>query len=582
MNYFRQALGLLNTGEKRQMVSLLCLSAVAAIAQTVAILSIMPFIILLSNPAALATSPTLGRLDELMGADSPHQLLILLGIIGISALAIGNLFIALEQWLIQKYLSRLGHRIEKDLMRTMLYRPFEYFSEHHSGRLSNVVLDQVERLVAGMIGAFITIVGNAALTAMIVLMLLFISLETTLITLFALLAMYFTVFLFLKRRIAIHGEELTRLGGNIHTAVKETLEGIREIKMNRAEGFFARRFEKSSLQLSRLAVRSGVLAFLPNFVLETLVFSGLVGVGLYFAVVAESAGMSLSFIALYGMATYRLVPALNGLFEGLSGMQHNGDAVRAVREHFENPEKDSSPSQKQSIGGGIRLKNVSYRYPHSDKDQLIGIDLDIPAGSSVCLFGESGAGKSTLLNVLAGLVRPRSGDVLCDGISISDVSLEIWRGNVGLCPQQVYLFDGTIASNIAFGAEEHEVDLERVQLVGKLAMLERYVIENASHGYQSMVGEGGHALSGGQRQRVGIARALYKDANILILDESLVGLDAANQSAIVDNLFALKGKTLILSTHDGAVARRCDNVILLDKGRLITVGKYEDVIGELP
>lgn len=580
MQYIRQALALLHADERRKIFSLLGLSIVAAAAQTVAIISIMPFIVLLSNPAAMDANPLLLRLVQLMETESPHQLLVLLGVIGILALAIGNLFVALENWLIRRYLSLLGHRIEKDLMRTMLNRPFEYFSEHHSGRLSNIFLEQVDRVVYGVIGAVFGMVSNVALTLLIVLMLLFIDLETTLITLAGLLVLYLTVFLFLKNRIARHGEELTELSGDVHTAVKETLEGIREIKINRAEEFCARRFEASSLPLARLAIRSGVLDFLPNFLLETLVFSGLVGLGLYFVVVADYAGMSLSFIALYGMAAYRLVPALDSVFESFAELQHDGDAVRLVCEHFERPTEDLPSRHSQLTGGAIHLKDVSYRYPHSDADQISNISLEIPPGSSICLFGESGAGKSTLLNVIAGLLLPRSGDLLCGDTSIMDVSLDSWRRMIGLCPQQVYLFDGTIASNVAFGIEPHEVDEDRIRLVGKLAMLDRFVAEGTAHGYQSTVGEGGKALSGGQRRRIGIARALYKDADVLILDESLAGLDDQNQAAILKHLFALPDKILIMSTHDASVARQCDKVVHLDKGCLVAEGRFDEVFGE--
>lgn len=580
MQYLRIALDLLSPREKRQIISLLGLSSVAAVAQTVAILSIMPFIILLSNPTALQSNPTLIQLEQLMHADSPRQMLVWLGIIGVSTLAVGNLFVALENWLVHRYLRRLGHRIEKDLMQTILDRPYQYFTEHHSGLLSNIVIDQVDRMVDGVIGAFFGIVSNVILTAFIVLMLLLISFQTTLITLVGLVALYLGVFLFLRHRIADHGVELTRLAGDVHTAVKESLDGIREIKINRAEGFFARRFERSSLPLSQLAVRASVLEFLPNFVLETLVFAGLVGVGLYFVLVADYAGMSLSFIALYGMAIYRLVPALNGVFEGLSEIQHDGDAVRLVREHFYSPEQNALATNSKGVDRGIRLVEVSYKYPNSRKSQLSKISLDIPMGSSVCLFGESGAGKSTLLNVLAGLLRPQDGRVFYDDEIMNNASHQSWRGNIGFCPQQIYLFDGTIASNIAFGLEQNDVDLERVSKAGKLAMLEGWVHTDRAQGYAAMVGEGGIALSGGQRQRIGIARALYRDSDILMFDESLTGLDSANQRAILDNLFALSGKILILSTHDTAVARRCDNVILLQNGRIANSGRCEDVIGE--
>src|SRR5690606_5689828 len=157
----------------------------------------------------------------------------------------------------------------------------------------------------------------------------------------------------------------------------------------------------------------------------------------------------------------------------------------------------------------LRLEGVTHRYENADRDQLSDVSFTIPAGSSVCLFGPSGSGKSTILNLLVGLIRTQSGRVLCDDVEIGPETIHSWRGKLGYCPQQIYLFDDTIASNIAFGVPEDDIDQDRLVTVGALAQLHGFVSEKLTAGYQSVIGEHGATLSGGQRQRVGVARCLY-------------------------------------------------------------------------
>jgi ABC-type bacteriocin/lantibiotic exporter with double-glycine peptidase domain len=580
--HIRQALTLLSGRERKQVYLLLALSAMAAIVQTVAILSIMPFIVLLANPAILQTNELLRSLYEILGVQTYHEFLIFFGVFGILILTIGNLFLAFEHWLSQRFLYLLGHRVEKLVLQRLLQQPYEYFMARHTGHLGDIVLRQVERVVDGVIGTFISVFSNFALAVFVVLMLLIVSLKTTLVTLSGLLMLYLAVFLILRRRIASHGAELTQLSGNVFAIVKETFDGIQEIKTRRAEGFFARRFEESSLKLSWLAIRYGLMSFLPNFFLETLVFSGLVAVALYFIITTQSSGVSLSFIALYGMAAYRLVPSLKGVFEGISDIHHNGDAVRIVLEHCQ-----KQPEQIETIGLAaptreIQFQNVSYRYGNSGDLQLNDIDLSVQIGSSVCLFGPSGAGKTTLLNLLVGLIYPKQGNVLCDDTAIAPETVDSWRENIGYCPQQIFLFNDTISSNVAFGVPGDEIDQARVVEAGKLAILDEFVSQGLERGYESIIGEDGKTLSGGQRQRIGIARALYHDPDIIILDESFAGLDSANKTAVLDNLFTLTGKTLIFSSHDAAIASRCDKVVLMEQGRLIAQGSYHELLSESP
>jgi ABC-type bacteriocin/lantibiotic exporter with double-glycine peptidase domain len=452
----------------------------------------------------------------------------------------------------------------------------------HTGHLGDIILRQVERVVDGVIGAFISVFGNIALAVFVVLMLLLVNLKVTLVTLVGLLLLYLIIFLVLRRRIASHGRELTRLSGNVFTMVKETLDGIKEIRIRRAEGFFARRFEESSLKLSWLAIRHGMLSFLPNFVLETLIFAGMVAVALYFIVTTQNSGVSLSFIALYGMATYRLVPSLKGVFEGMANIQHNGDAVRIVLEHSQKQAKKTETTDMVAPEREIRLQHVSYQYGNSGDFQLNDVTLSIPIRSSVCLFAASGAGKTTLLNLLVGLIYPKQGELLCDATPVTPATVDSWRKNVGFCPQQIFLYSDTMSSNIAFGVSAEEIDQGRVTEVAKLAMLHDFISKDLENGYETTVSEAGRTLSGGQRQRIGIARPLYHNPAVIILDESFTGLDATNKGAILENLSGLSGKTLIFSSHDTAIASRCDRVIVIDKGKIVAQDNYEQLLKQSP
>jgi ABC-type bacteriocin/lantibiotic exporter with double-glycine peptidase domain len=578
----QQALTLLSGQERKQIYLVLALSAMAAIVQTAAILSIMPFIVLLANPAILQTNELLRRLYDILDVQAYHEFLIILGVFGILVLTIGNLFLAFEHWLSERFLCLLKHRVQKLVLRRMLQQPYEYFVAHHTARLGDIVLHQVERMVDGVIGTFIIFLSNLALAVFIVLMLLLVSLKTTLVTLVGLLLLYLAVFLVLRRRITSHGTELTRLSGNVFTLVKEILDGANEIKTRRAERFFSGRFAESSLRMSRLAIRYSMTSFLPNFVLETLVFSGLVAVALYFIITTQNAGVSLSFIALYGFATYRLIPSLKGVFEGISDMHHNADAVRIVLEHCREQTEQKETKELAAPTRELQLQSVSYRYGKSGDLQLNDIDLSVQIGSSVCLFGPSGAGKTTLLNLLVGLIYPKQGEVLCDGTRIAPETVDSWRENIGYCPQQIFLFNDTISSNVAFGVPGDEIDQARVVEAGKLAILDEFVSQDLERGYETIIGEDGKTLSGGQRQRIGIARALYHGPDVIILDESFAGLDSTNKTAILDNLFALAGKTLIFSSHDAAIASRCDKVVLMEQGRLIAQGSYHELLSESP
>jgi ABC-type multidrug transport system fused ATPase/permease subunit len=579
---FQRALGLLGARDRRSVYLLMGSSALAAIVQTLVLLMMMPFILLFTNPELLQTSELAQRVAQFLGIDSYRQFLAVVGIGAALVVILGNLFVAGEHLLSYRYLGGLTHRLVSRVLQRMLAQPYEHLATQHTAGLADVVLEQVERVVEGVVASFVALFSSLMLMLAIITVLLVVSPGTTLLAAGGLLAAYLTLFLLTRRRIAQGGEELTALGGDISAAVKEALDGAREIKARRAEGFFASRFERAHGRAVHLGVHYQVAQVLPYYVLEAVVVAGFVGAALYFLFRTGDSGMALSYLALYALAVYRLVPALRGVFENASSVYHSADAIQAVAPYCAGEDaNDVVRRELPPLARELRLEGVAYRYPGSERQQVRGVDLVIPAGSSVCLFGASGAGKSTLLNLLAGLTHPQQGRVLCDGVPLDATTVDAWREQVAYLPQQIYLYADTLAANIAFGRELAAIDARRVAEVGALASLDA-VVARLPQGYRSLLGEHGATLSGGERQRVGVARALYTDPGVLLFDESFTGLDGETRTAILDRLFAMRGRTLVFSSHESAVASRCERVVLVEEGRVVAQGSYAELLAGNP
>ena len=570
-----QAFALLSSAERRGLWTIVVLSAVAAIVQALAIVAILPFILLLADPSLVTSNPNLGRLTELLGTRDYFEFLTVFGGLAIIGLLVGNAFLAFEHWLSGRYLSSLGLRLGTKAFDRALSSRYAFFLGQSSARLGDTILSQVERVAGGVLGQFIVVISNAALTVFVVLSLLVLSFQTTLTTLFVLAAMFLCVFALLQRRIHRHGEELTELSGNLFGIVKETFDGIREVKLRNAERYFSRRFEKPATRMAELERKYSLISALPNFALETLIFAGLVSVALYFIRATDDPGLTLSLIALYGIAAYRLVPAMQALFDGLAAIEHNADAVRVVAELVAGRESDLTQREVPVLQKEICLYDVVYQFPNAADPVLDNATITIPAGSSLCVWGPSGSGKSTLLNLLVGLLAPNSGQLSCDGVPVGEEELLSWQSQIGFCPQNVFLFTGELAENVAFGQPLDDLDTDRFERALQIANLK----ELTDCGQLAAISERGKNVSGGQAQRIGIARALYHDPGILVFDEAFSGLDAKNRDEILDALFELPGKTLVFASHDPVVAKRCDRVISVSGGRIDEVDMSDSRFG---
>ncbi|RQD76039.1 MAG: ABC transporter ATP-binding protein, partial [Halanaerobium sp. MSAO_Bac5] len=316
-----------------------------------------------------------------------------------------------------------------------------------------------------------------------------------------------------------------------------------------------------------------------------IAFGGIVLLVLYLIISGEEASGVVPMVSLFAFAGYRLMPALQRIFKAASSLNFNTAILDRIHEDiFEKGEFASldwpeERPQPLEFNNKIKLKNIKFSYPDDQEVVLKNINLEIKKNTEIGLAGTTGAGKSTLVNVILGLLNPEEGKIEIDGIEINQDNIRNWQQNLGYVPQDIYMCDDTILSNIAFGVPKDEIDMEAVKKATKIANIDNFIEDELPQGYNTVVGERGVRVSGGQRQRLGLARALYHDPEVLVLDEATSSLDGATQKSVMEAINNVaKVKTMIIIAHRLSTVQNCDCIHMLEDGEIIGSGTYGELV----
>ncbi len=366
----------------------------------------------------------------------------------------------------------------------------------------------------------------------------------------------------------------------------EMMEALKELSLRNRLGDVAALVTDNRLRSVRARANGSILGIVPGFVFEAALIGGILLVG-GFSYLQGGFTAALTSVALFATAGFRLIPAINGIQGGIvqavASIPSASDVVGDLIASENDMKASTAPADTAVLSDSPRrlvLESVRFRYPGASQDVIRGMSLQIPLGSSVGIVGPSGAGKSTLIDLLLGLSLPSSGDIRIDDDDLTSV-LRQWRGRVGYVPQRVALFDGTIAQNVALTWGD-EVDRERVARALERAQLAALVGERVD-GIDERIGERGVSLSGGQQQRLGIARALYTDPLVLVLDEATSSLDTKTEDEVTKAIRALQGEvTLISVAHRLSTIKDYDRICYVDNGRIVSQGTFDEVVAELP
>ncbi|MCX7934638.1 MAG: ATP-binding cassette domain-containing protein, partial [Planctomycetota bacterium] len=317
--------------------------------------------------------------------------------------------------------------------------------------------------------------------------------------------------------------------------------------------------------------------------LELLCFGGAIAIALFLLASRSGVGGALPWLGLYALAGYRLFPAVQYAFASVSMVRYHAEGFLRFASEIETLERAPAPPPAPPVlplRQRIEIKGLSYFYPDRPTPAVDNLTFTIAAGKIIGIVGKSGSGKTTLLDLLLGFLPPAAGEILIDGMRLEAGNARSWQRQVGYVPQHFFLLDDTVLANIAVGAEVP--DLATAERAAQAAGIHDF-IASLPQGYRTAVGERGSRLSGGQRQRLAIARALYRDPQILVFDEATSALDAATEAAIMASIQRLaSGRTVIFATHRFSTLRYCENICFLENGRLLAVGTYEELLRHEP
>lgn len=577
-----KVLDLLTPQERRRAWLLLGMILIMALLDVVGVASIMPFMAVLANPQVVATNTYLAAIYDALGFTATETFMFFLGVMVFVALVLSISFKALTTWSLTHFTQMRNHSLSMRLVAGYLHQPFEWFLSRHSADLGKNVLLEVQQVISGAIIPLMQALAQGAVVVAILALLLAVDSLLALYLGLGLGIAYGGIYAALRPLLTRSGK--ARVAANLgrFQMLSEAFGGIKEVKLAGLEQAFLNRFDGHAYRFARTQVTSTVAGQMPRYAMEIISFGGMLLVVLYLMRTAQGLQGALPIIALYAFAGYRLMPALQLLYSHITLLRFSGPALDSL--HKDLSQLAPAPIPNQYIGPlplsqALTLANLCYRYPQAAHSAVQGLTFNIPARTTVGLVGTTGSGKTTTVDIILGLLLPQSGQLLVDGIPLTDANRRAWQRSLGYVPQQIFLADDTVAANIAFGTPKNQIDREAVKRAARIAKLHDFVTQELSQGYATLIGERGVRLSGGQRQRIGIARALYHQPQVLILDEATSALDNMTEQAVMDAVHALGREiTIILIAHRLSTVRECDRIYLLDKGRLAGQGTYEELL----
>ena len=583
MQTFKKLLSLLTPHEQRRGGLLLIMVLIMSLLDMTGVASILPFMAVLTNPELIETNFILNYIFEfshIFGVQNNQQFIFALGVLVFLVLLISLLFKALTYYVQARFVYMREYTIGKRLIEGYLNQPYSWFLSRHSADLGKTILSEVQQLVNDGLRPLLELISKSMIAIAIIALLIIVDLKLTLIVGFLLLGAYLIIFYSVSRFLNISGNKRLINNQLRFTTVNEAFGAAKEVKLGGLEKSFINRFSNSAQIYAQTHASRMVVSALPRYILEAIAFGGILLMILYVMSKTGSFNSTLPIVSLYVFAGYRLMPAVQQIYEAFTQLTFIKPSLDKLCEDLQNLKSFSENKDQEilSFKKSINLKNIHFNYPNISRTTLSDLNLSISAKSTVGIVGITGSGKTTMVDIILGLLEPQKGTLEIDGKIVSKENIRSWQRSIGYVPQQIFLSDDTIASNIAFGLETKDVNQDAVEKASKIANLHEFVINELPKKYQTKIGERGVRLSGGQRQRIGIARALYHNPQLLILDEGTSALDNQTEKAVMDAINNLGNHiTIILIAHRLNTLKMCDKNYILEKGKI----KKEATFAEL-
>ena len=572
---FKKLMHILNREQKKKMAGLGLMIFFGALLEMLGVGLIMPVVEGVMAGDALLEKWYIRLLGNFLPFDTANEWLLFMIAAIIAVFILKNAYLLLQTWAQARFVNKNQSKTISYMLEEYLNRPYEYYLNADIPTVFRTIDGDVPKVFTTLM-EFIQLGTEGMVSLVLGLTLLITNPTMTLMLLVIAVGMTVIVIRVLKPTLNRLGRTSQKIQSQMGKWKLQSIYGIKDVKILNKENFFAGSFGKYSDRNAKLTTNYTVLNNMPRLLIETFSICGILGYLAVCIVNSQDLTELMPQISAFAVAAMRLMPSINRINTHLTNIAFYEPSVNYVYENVDfTSYKLKGKYEKEKSGNGepirlekeIRMEGITYQYPESDKPVLVDAQMAVPVGKSVGVMGPSGAGKTTAVDILLGLLKVKSGRILCDGRDIFE-NYESWLSHIGYIPQTIYLTDDTIRENIAFGVAKEEIDDARVWEVLEEAQMKDFV-KGLPQEIWTTIGERGVRLSGGQRQRLGIARALYHNPEILVFDEATSALDTETESAIMEAIDSFHGrKTLIIIAHRLRTIENCDIIYKVDGGKI--------------
>ena len=565
---------LINSKRKRQIIILLLLTIISSFSEILSLITVIPFLQVLIQPEEIYKFKIVEILLNYFGLNNSNQILFSVTVLFVGSAILTAAIRLLNLWTSNLIAAEIGIDFSYEAFKVILYKPYKFHIQRNSSETINTTTSEISATVKS-IRLFLSLITSSLIVVGLVFGLILVNWQIAIFSILLFSFSYFLVAHFTRIILVKNSKYILRKSISLIKAAQEGLGSIKDVLIHNAHKTYLDLYKSSDRPVRIKEAQNTSIAGSPRFLLEAIGII-LISVLAYFLTTKGTPKYEIiSLLGTLALAAQRLLPSMQNVYSSWAAIKSNIaslDKVIKILSSSKNISVNNYSNKRIVFKNEIKFENVSFRYSKDTPLILNSINLTIKKGEKVGIVGETGCGKSTFLDIMMGLLEPTKGKIYVDNICITGESennlTDSWRNLIAHVPQDIYLSDTTVFNNIAFGIENNKINFDKVRLSAKKAKIANF-IESKPQGFTSIVGERGISLSGGQIQRIGIARALYKDAEILIMDEATSALDNKTEEKIISEISSLsENLTILMVAHRLTSLNNCDRIITFKEGRI--------------
>lgn len=568
---------------RNQFFLLSVIMTLATFSEAISIGILIPFVGVLTEPERVFNLKFMKPFFAPLNITEPSQLILPITITFGIAIILSSSMRLLLIWAQNRLSYAIGTDLSYKIYRITLYQPYAVHQSRNSSEVIVGISTKAKAIVNNTIMPVLTMLNSVFMTSVILITLVVIQPDLILLTFTGFGLIYLTVVSLTKKPLVRESLHISRETSHVVKLLQEGLGGIRDVLIDGSQNVFCNIYFKADQQLRKSMAKVSFIGSIPRFGVEALGMLLIAALAYFFSIKPGGLTPAIPILVALALGVQRLLPLMQQAYVSWASIKGSEGYLKDTLDLLDQtlPDFANKPLPKPiKFQDNITLNRIFFRYTFDTPFVIKNLILTIPKGSRIGFIGSTGSGKSTLLDIVMGLLKPSEGEITIDGVPLTKDNTRSWQAHIAHVPQAIYLADCSITENIAFGQHPDSIDHERVRQAAKKAQIAE-TIESFDKKYNTLVGERGIRLSGGQRQRIGIARALYKKADVIVFDEATSALDNNTEREVMDAIQNLGGDlTIFMIAHRLTTLKNCNLVVELQNGKIKRCGNYSQIIGE--